>query len=158
MISPGPLVRQKGRPGHSSDSRLFWKAVRSEGAGFCRFLAGGGARKVCSLRTLSARQGRARKVLPCRLAVGCGKARHTAFRRQSPCERVLRTRSRRPTPSRRCRAVVSKEGIARAGDRCTWAWASCCLCSSTTLFQRPVRLCWRHVPERRFLLLLLVKK
>ncbi len=113
MISPGPLVRQKGRPGHSSDSRLFWKAVRSEGAGFCRFLAGGGARKVCSFRTLSARQGRARKVLPCRLAVGCGKARHTAFRRQSPCERVLRTRSRRPTPSRRCRAVVSKEGISR---------------------------------------------
>ena len=59
------------------------------------------------------RKGRVRKGLPYRMAAGCGMFRLAAFGRRPPCERVLRTRSRRPTPSRRCRAVVSKEGISR---------------------------------------------
>ena len=69
------------------------------------------------------RKGRVRKGLPYRMAAGCGMFRLAAFGRRPPCERVLRTRSRRPTPSRRCRAVVSREGMARAGERCTRALA-----------------------------------
>ncbi len=73
-------------------------------------------------RAVPCRKGRVRKGLPYRMAAGCGMFRLAAFGRHPPCERVLRTRSRRPTPSRRCRAVVSREGMASAGERCTRHW------------------------------------
>ena len=85
------------------------------------------------------RKGRVRKGLPYRMAAGCGMFRLAAFGRRPPCERVLRTRSRRPTPSRRCRAVVSKEGMKRAGERCARALALFRPCSGTAFARRSVR-------------------
>ncbi len=82
--------------------RFFWKGGRP-GQGACR-------------------KGRGRKRPAYRMAAGCGMFRLAAFGRRPPCERVLRTRSRRPIPSRRCRAVVSREGMASAGERCTRHW------------------------------------
>ena len=85
------------------------------------------------------RKGRVRKGLPYRMAAGCGMFRLAAFGRQPSCERVLRTRSRRPIPSRRCRAVVSREGMARAGERCTRHWRYSALAQAQRFPQRTIR-------------------
>ena len=107
-----------------------------------RSLMGSAGLCVGSVASFSGKEcarGRVRKGLPYRMAAGCGMFRLAAFGRRPPCERVLRTRSRRPTPSRRCRAVVSKEGMKRAGERCARALALFRPCSGTAFARRSVR-------------------
>ena len=124
MIPPGPPQwagpEGEGTQRLPSDSRLFpeefwaWKAQAP--AGFCRVCAAGSGAE--GLFPLSAGQQGAQSVaVP--YGRGGGKAGHTAFGPPPQCERVLRTRSRRPTPSRLRRAVVSKERISGYGWRCT---------------------------------------
>ena len=92
-------------PAGGNDSPRAPSAGRAKGGGKAKALL----RLAVALEALC----RGRHALPAVSRAGRGKAWHTACGRQPQCERALRARSRRPTPSRLCRAVVSKEGMAR---------------------------------------------